>query len=75
MISESLATGQPVHVLRLEGKGKRHEKFLSNITQRNLIAFVRQGEIDWTWAGAPPVNETPNAAAEVMRMLGLPAGD
>ena len=69
MISEALATGRPVHILRLEGKGRRHEKFLDNIVQRNLISFTRRGEIDWSWAGTPPVNETPAAAAQVMRIL------
>ncbi len=28
MISEALATGRPVHVLPLEGRGARHEAFL-----------------------------------------------
>ena len=69
MISEALATGRPVHIFRLEGKGRRHEKFLSNIVQRNLVSFARGSEIDWTWTGTSPVNETPAAAAQVMRLL------
>lgn len=75
MISESLATGQPVHILRLEGKGRRHELFLDNLGRRGLIVFAPRGNIDWNWAGAPPVNETPRAAAEVMRLFETSAGN
>ena len=36
MISEALATGRPVHVLPLEGQGRRHDAFLTRIVDEGL---------------------------------------
>jgi uncharacterized protein len=69
MISECLATGRPVHVLPLAGRGRRHEAFLEGLVERRLVSLADSDDLDWSWAGAAPVDATPEAAARVNRLL------
>jgi uncharacterized protein len=69
MVSECLATGRPVHVLRLAGRGTRHEAFLAGLADRGLVSLVEGGDLDWSWAGAGPVDATPLATQRVKALL------
>jgi uncharacterized protein len=69
MVSECLATGRQVHVLRLAGRGRRHELFLANLADRGLVSIVQGRDLDWSWAGADPLDATPVAAARVKALL------
>jgi mitochondrial fission protein ELM1 len=69
MISECLATGRPVHVLPLAGRGRRHEVFLDGLTGQGLVSLVDGGELDWSWAGTAPLDATPVAAERINRLL------
>ena len=70
MVSEALATGRPVHILRLKGAGRRHERFLANLTQNVMISMIDGPRLDWNWQGCPPINATPKAAEAILRHLG-----
>ncbi|HEX2256992.1 MAG TPA: mitochondrial fission ELM1 family protein [Afifellaceae bacterium] len=69
MISECLATGSPVHVLPLAGRGRRHEAFLDGLVERRLASLAVADDLDWGWDGAAPVDATPVAAERVHRLL------
>ena len=69
MISECLATGHPVHVMQLEGSGRRHERFLGGLMARGLVSLVEGGELDWRHAGQGPINATAEVAERVRAML------
>ncbi len=69
MISEALATGSPVHVLPLEGQGRRHDAFLTRIVAEQLVSPVAAGDLDWGFAGQGPVNATAEAAGRIREML------
>jgi mitochondrial fission protein ELM1 len=71
MISEALAAGVPVHVLPLEGHGQRHAAFLAKIADAGLIARIEGDDLDWAFAGGPPLPAPPEPAARVRAMLGL----
>ena len=72
MISEALAAGPPVHVLRLDGRGERHEAFLSR-RHRRRTRFRRSAAMTSTGAlrGKAAVNATDVPAARLRQMLGL----
>ncbi len=69
MVSEALATGNPVHVLQLAGRGRRHERFIANLADRKMVSLISGDELDWDWRGCPPVDSTPLAADQIRRML------
>jgi mitochondrial fission protein ELM1 len=69
MVSEALATGHPVHVLPLQGHGRRHERFLANLCGRQMISPVENTSLDWLWAGCPPVDANPLAAGQIKDRL------
>jgi len=69
MVSEALATGHPVHVLPLEGLGRRHERFLANLCGRSMISPIENRSLDWLWPGCPPVDATPLAAEQIRKRL------
>lgn len=71
MISEALATGRPVHVLPLEGHGRRHDQFLREIVEKRLVSPVEGDDLDWSFAGQPPIEATAEPARRVRAMLGL----
>lgn len=71
MVSEALATGHPVHVLRLAGRGRRHEFFISSLSDRQMVSLTRGSDLDWDWPGCPPVNSTPSAAERIRKALAL----
>jgi uncharacterized protein len=71
MISEALATGRPVHVLPLEGRGSRHASFLDQIVAEGLVSPIVGDDLDWNFAGGPPIESTAEAAARLRMMLGL----
>jgi len=66
MISEALATGQPVHVLPLAGRGRRHDRFLDAIAAHGWIDRIGEAGMDWSFAGTAPIDAT-GAAAERIR--------
>jgi len=75
MISEALATGRPVHILPLEGRGRRHESFLARIVREKLVSPIAGDDLDWSFAGPGPVNATAEPAARLRAMLARQAAD
>ena len=69
MVSEALATGRPVHVLPLEGKGRRHDAFLRRIASVGMISVIEGDDLDWTFRGHPAINPTRAPAARIRAML------
>jgi mitochondrial fission protein ELM1 len=69
MISEALATGRPVHVLPLEGHAQRQEAFLERMVQERRISLIEGDDLDWSFAGSPPINSTIEIAERVHTML------
>jgi mitochondrial fission protein ELM1 len=69
MISEALATGRPVHILRLEGNGRRHEAFLARMVRENLVSEIQGDSLDWGFAGQAPINATAEPARRIREML------
>lgn len=61
MTSEACATGKPVHVAPMRGRGsKRIDRFFHGLEQDRLVAPFT-GRID-DWAPRPPLDETARAA-------------
>lgn len=73
MISEALVAGRPVHVLPLEGHGSRHEAFLARGIGEGLLSPIVGAEIDWRFAGKPPLYPAEEPARRIRAMLGLGA--
>lgn len=71
MISEALVTGRPVHVLPLEGQGKRHDAFLTRITRERLVSAIEGNELDWNFAGSGTIDSTAEPARRIRIALGL----
>jgi mitochondrial fission protein ELM1 len=69
MISEALATGRPVHVLPLKGHAPRQEEFLDRMLQERRISLIEGNDLDWNFAGCPPINATSQVAERVRAML------
>jgi mitochondrial fission protein ELM1 len=69
MISEALATGRPVHVLPIEGHGRRHDAFLKRMAEKRLASVVDGDDLDWSFASPGAVNATPAVAARLREML------
>jgi mitochondrial fission protein ELM1 len=69
MISEALATGSPVHVLPLEGRGKRHDAFLARIIAERLVSPIEGDNIDWSFQSRGPIDSTAEPAARIKAML------
>lgn len=74
MISECLATGRPVHVLPLAGRGRRHEAFVEGLAAKPLLSVVDRDDLDWQWSGAVAADATPQVAERVSRLLAERAG-
>ena len=71
MISEALATGRPVHVLPLEGRGVRHEAFLKRMLADGLVSAIEGDDLDWSFAGRQPIYPALEPARRIREMLGL----
>jgi len=71
MISEALVTGRPVHVLPLEGQGKRHDAFLSRIIGEGFVSQIDGDDLDWSFAGRGPIDSTAEPARRIRVALGL----
>jgi mitochondrial fission protein ELM1 len=69
MISEALASGRPVHVLLLEGQGKRHEAFLTRIVEERLVSPIQGDDLDWDFVGPGPIDSKAEPAARIRAML------
>ena len=69
MISEALATGRPVHVLPLEGEGRRHDAFLARIIEQRLVSRIEGDDLDWSFQSPGPINSTAEPAARLRAML------
>ncbi len=68
MISEAVATKAPVMVAALPGRSRRNSLFLEPLlAERRIRRFAGRLE---TWPVAP-LNDTPEAAAELRRRLGV----
>jgi mitochondrial fission protein ELM1 len=68
MISEALATGRPVHVLPLEGRGRRHDAFLRRLVAEGTVSTIAGDALDWGFAGRAPIFP---AAAPARRLRAL----
>ncbi len=71
MISEALATGRPVHVLPLEGQGKRHDAFLTRIVEERLVSPIQGDDLDWGFASQGAIDSTAEPARRIRSMLQL----
>jgi mitochondrial fission protein ELM1 len=71
MISEALASGRPVHVLPLAGRGRRHDAFLTRITEERLVSIIDGDTLDWSFSGQSPIIPTVEPAQRLRQMLGL----
>jgi hypothetical protein len=71
MVSEALATGRPVHVLRLAGQGKRHDAFLTRLLAQGLVSVIEGDDLDWSFSGQSPIISTAEPAARIRALLGL----
>ena len=69
MISEALAAGRPVHVLPLEGHGRRHSAFLQELAADRLVSVIEGDDLDWSFAGQEPIDATAETAAQIREML------
>jgi mitochondrial fission protein ELM1 len=69
MISEALATGRPVHVLPLAGRGRRHDAFLRRMIDAGFVSAIDGTDLDWGFAGRGALNATPHAAAAIRARL------
>jgi mitochondrial fission protein ELM1 len=67
MVSEASATSAPVWIVRLPGRSRRQGTFLEG-----MLASGRARLFDGAWAPWPvaPLNDTPDAAARLRRLLG-----
>lgn len=68
MISEAAATSVPVMVAPLPGKGRRHGLFLEMMMNEGRVRLFEGRFTAWP---VQPLNDTPHAAAEMKRRLGL----
>ena len=68
MISEASATAAPVMFAPLPGKARRHELFLGIMRDAGRIRPFEGRYAPWN---VSPLNDTPGAAAEMCRRLGL----
>ena len=71
MISEALATGRPVHVMPLQGHGRRHDRFLRGIVEDGLVSLIADDDLDWRFRGRAPVRATVEPGARLRAMLRL----
>lgn len=71
MISEALATGRPVHVLPLEGHGRRHDRFLREIVDKRMVSLIEGDDLDWSFPGHAPIHSATEPAARIRAMLSL----
>jgi uncharacterized protein len=71
MISEAIVTGRPVHVLPLEGQGKRHDAFLTRVVSDGFVSPIGGDDLDWSFTGRGPVNSTGEPARRIRAALGL----
>ena len=68
MISEAVATSAPVMLAKLPGRSRRNNLFTESLLRDGRVrAFAGRLEL---WPSAP-LNDTPQAAAEMCRRLGL----
>jgi mitochondrial fission protein ELM1 len=68
MISEAAATDAPVMVVPLPGRSRRQGLFLDMMLREGRVRLFEARYAPWPVA---PLNDTPRAAAEVRRRLGL----
>jgi mitochondrial fission protein ELM1 len=73
MISEALVTGRPVHVLALEGQGKRHDAFLTRVVSEGFVSPIDGDDLDWSFTGRGPIDSTAEPARRIRVTLGLEA--
>jgi hypothetical protein len=68
MISEAAATTAPVMVVALPGRSRRQALFLRTLTNEGRIRLFDRRFAPWP---VTPLDDTPLAAAEMRRRLGL----
>jgi mitochondrial fission protein ELM1 len=71
MISEALATGRPVHVLPLEGQGRRHDAFLTRIISERLVSPIEGDDLDWNFQSPGPIASTAEPARRIRELLAI----
>ncbi len=68
MVSEAVATSAPVMLARLPGRSRRIGLFLAGLTSEGRVRDFTARFQSWP---VQPINDTPAAAAEMRRRLGL----
>ena len=68
MVSEAAATGAPVMIARLPGRSRRNGLFLAPLLAAGRVRWFEGRLAAWS---AEPLNDTPWAAAEMRRRLGI----
>lgn len=68
MVSESLVTGKPVHVVPLEGGSPKFQRFHDDLLEHGYTRWFTGRLEQWSYA---PLDDTRRAAEEARRRLGL----
>ncbi len=68
MVSESLVTGKPVHVVPLDGGSPKFQRFHDDLLQHGYTRWFTGKLESWTY---PPLDDTRRAAAEARLRLRL----
>lgn len=71
MISEALATGRPVHILPLDGQGRRHDAFLTRMADEGLVSIIEGADLDLHFSGTVPIDSAEEPARRLRSMLKL----
>ena len=71
MVSEAAATSAPVLLARLPGRSRRNGLFIDGMLAEGRVREFAGRFEQWSVA---PLDDTPEAAAEMCRRLGLPLG-
>ncbi|MEM9809688.1 MAG: mitochondrial fission ELM1 family protein [Pseudomonadota bacterium] len=66
MITEAAFTGKPVHLLQLQGGGKKWDRFHTALAERGVIRPGAGMDESWSYA---PLRETERVADEIIRSL------
>jgi hypothetical protein len=64
LATDAATTGKPIHVLAMEGGGRKFDRFHADLRDRGIARPFRGALDDWRY---PPLDETNRAASELLR--------